>query len=284
MLTTIAVISRILSNSTANLFQKKSAETISSVNTNLISYLIMSLICIIPALYINWHDFSVEFWLYVIIAGILCTIGTIALIKALSLGELSTLSPINSYKTIIGLISSVFLLGELPTFKEFICILMIIWGSYFVLDTEKEPFSVKTFFRKDIQLRLFALICSGIEASFLKKIIIMSSWEISLILWCFSGFLCSLIIYLFKKNKNNTLAELSNIKNCTVIALMLIIMQSTTNYVFTKMPVGTALALFQLSSLVSLYFGYKIFNEKNMHKKLAGTIIMILSAGIILIG
>ena len=40
----------------------------------------------------------------VLFAGLLCTLGNICLIKAINLGELSVLGPINSYKSIIGLI------------------------------------------------------------------------------------------------------------------------------------------------------------------------------------
>lgn len=284
MLTSFAVILRIISNSTANLFQKKSAEVTSPLYTNLFSYLMMSLICIIPAMFVNWGHFSIEFWGYVIIAGTLCTIGTIALIEALNIGELSVLAPINSYKSIIGIISAFVLLGEIPTIKDFVCIIFIIIGSYFVLDTKTEPFSLKTFLRKDVLLRIFALICSGTEASFLKKIILISSYKISLILWCFSGFLCSLILYIFMNEHSQKLNTGKNYVNCFVIAITLIIMQLTTNYIFTKMDVGSALALFQLSSLVSLYFGYKIFHEQNMRRKILGTVIMITSAGMILLG
>lgn len=282
MITAIAVALRILSNSTANLYQKKSAQTASPVYTNLMSYLFMSLFCIIPAMFVDWRVFPPIFWWYVIFAGTLCTVGTIALIEALRIGELSVLAPINSYKSIIGLISAIFVLGELPSIKEIFCIILIIIGSYFVLDTEKQPFSIKTYFRKDVMLRMFALLCSGTEASFLKKIIIMSSYKISLILWCFSGFICSLVIYAFSKRQR--IQNNPNIKNCLLIATMLIIMQLTTNYVFTKMAVGSALALFQLSSLVSLYYGYKVYHETNIKKKLIGVIIMIVSAGVILAG
>ena len=59
-------------------------------------------------------------------------------------------------------------------------------------------------------------------------------------------------------------------------------MQLSTNYVFSKIPVGTALALFQLSSLVSLYYGYKMYHE-HIIKKFIGTIIMISSAAILLL-
>lgn len=280
MITTLAVLGRIFSNSVANLYQKKATEKISPIKTNLLSYAIMSILCLIPACFVNWSQYPNEFWINVIIAGMLCTIGTIALIEALKIGELSVLAPINSYKSIIGLIGAFIILKEIPSAKDMLCIFGIVLGSYFVLDTNNEHFSIKTFLRKDIRLRIFALLCSGIEASFLKKIILMSSYKISLILWCFSGFICSLIIYMLNREKE--LQTKTELQTPFIIGIMLITMQLTTNYVFTKMEVGTALALFQLSSLVSLYFGYKIYKEKEIIKKLAGTIIMITSASFIL--
>lgn len=283
MLTIVAVITRIFSNSIANLFQKRAVSNVSPIVVNLYSSFLMSIICVVPAFFVNWRVYTYEFWFYVILAGMLCTVGTVALIEALKLGELSVLAPINSYKSIIGLISAMFLLKELPSVIELLCIVLIVLGSYFVLDSKEEPFSFSTFMRKDIQLRLFALVCTGIEASILKKIILMSSFKISLILWAFSGFVCSLIIFwLFRPKPENALTKL-NIKNCLIISLSLLIMQLTTNYVFSKMTVGVALSLFQLSSLVSLFFGYKVFHEKNIFRKLFGTLIMIISAIVILL-
>lgn len=278
----LIVLVRIFSNSLANLFQKKSTQTISSISVNLYSYLIMSLICFIPALKVDWLGFSSEFWLYVLLAGMLCTIGTISLIEALKIGELSELAPINSYKSIIGLLSAFVLLHEMPSLTEFIAIILIVIGSYFVLDNNVLRFSFKTFLRKDIRLRIFALVCTGIEASILKKIILMSNYKISLILWSFSGFICSLLCSFILKNKSLKL-ELKDFPNITYIAVMLLIMQLSTNYVFSKMDVGISLALFQLSSLVALYFGYKVFEEKNILKKLVGTVIMIIGSSLIIL-
>ena len=48
------------------------------------------------------------------------------------------------------------------------------------------------------------------------------------------------------------------------------------------MEVGTALALFQLSSIVNLFLGYKIFKEGNIIRKLIGTLVMISGAVLIL--
>lgn len=282
MLVYVLVLIRIISNSIANLFQKQATQVIPAVVVNLYSYLIMSLICILPALRVDWLQFSYDFWLYVFVAGALCTIGTISLIEALKIGELSELAPINSYKSIIGLLSAFVLLNEIPSVVEFIAIILIVIGSYFVLDNNAVRFSLKTFMRKDIRLRFFALFCTGIEASLLKKIIVMSNFKISLILWSFSGFICSLMCCLLFKNKvykvdNKVFLRISG------IAVMLLLMQLSTNYVFSKMDVGVSLALFQLSSLVALYFGYKVFKEQNIIKKLVGTIIMILGSSLIIL-
>lgn len=283
MLVYLLVIVRIFSNSLANLYQKKATELVSAPVVNLYSYFIMSLICLVPAMYVNWLQFSPIFWLYVVLAGGLCTVGTISLIEALKIGELSELAPINSYKSIIGLISAFILLGEIPTLKEFFAVVLIVAGSYFVLDNNSMRFSFKTFLRRDIRLRIFALLCTGVEASLLKKIILMSNFKISLILWSFSGLICSLFCVLFLKKRVVTICQNSLI-NIVNIAILLLIMQLTTNYIFSKMDVGISLALFQLSSLVALYFGYKVFREQNITKKLIGTVIMLVGSTLIILG
>lgn len=281
MLTYFVVAIRIFSNAVANLFQKKAVETTPSLTVNLYSYLIMSIICLVPAMFVDWSRFSIEFWGYVILAGLLCTIGTVALIEALKIGEISQLAPINSYKAVIGLLSAFVLLHEVPTVKEFICIVLIVIGSYFVLEDGKTKFSLKTFWRKDIRLRFFALFCTGIEASILKKIIIMSDYKISLILWSFSGLLCSFLCCLIKPPESKQKPKVSNV---FMIAIMLLIMQLSTNYVFSRLDVGISLALFQLSSLVALYFGYKVFQEHNIIKKFVGTVIMLVGSTFIILG
>jgi hypothetical protein len=49
------------------------------------------------------------------------------------------------------------------------------------------------------------------------------------------------------------------------------------------MPVGYALSLFQLSAIVSVLLGYRIFREKEIRKKRIGSIIMIAGSCIIIL-
>ncbi|MCQ2788821.1 MAG: DMT family transporter [bacterium] len=273
---------RIFSNPIANTFQKKLACKYSSLLINFYTYLFMSILCIVPASKINWSNFSFEFWSYVFIAGALCTLGTVCLIKALKNGELSILGPINSYKCVIGLISSFVLLKEIPTIYGFLGLIFIIAGSRINFDTTEEGFSIALFKRQDIQLRFVALILTGIEAAFLKKIIIMSSVQISFILWAFAGFIFSALFILLAKDKFK-IVEKKDFKWIFVITICLTIMQYSTNIVFKYLDVGLSLALFQLSSLIAIFLGYKYFNEKDMFKKTIGTIIMLIGAALIFI-
>ena len=281
MIVYFIVAIRIFSNSLANVFQKKASDSFSPMLVNLYSYFLMSIFCIFSATHINWLSFQPSFWVYVLIAGLLCTIGTIALIEALRIGELSELAPINSYKSIIGLLSAFILLKEIPTIKEIFAIMFIVFGSYILLNNDNLKFGLKIFLRKDIRLRFLALFCTGVEASILKKIIILSNFKTSLILWSFSGFLCSLFCYFLRKEKL-ILPNVAQGKNIFIIALSLLIMQLSTNYVFSKINVGISLALFQLSSVTALFFGYKIFQERHIVRKFIATIIMLLGSTIII--
>lgn len=230
----------------------------------------------------NWGSYGFNFWNYVILAGFLCTLGTVCLIKALQYGELSVLGPINSYKCLVGLLFGFVILGEIPSIKAILGVLLIICGSWFIFDTVKEGFSFKLFKRKDIILRFCALFLTGAEAAVLKKIILISSSEECFIFWCFSGFIFSLILVLLLKKKFQPLFK-KDIFAIFIIAVCLGLMQFSTNIVFEKLNVGLSLALFQLSSIVAIIFGYKVFKESNIIKKLIGSVIMIVGSCLILL-
>ncbi len=276
------IILRILSNPIANVFQKKLSCNNSSLTINLYSYLFLSIISLPLLKGVTFSNYNISFWLTVFIAGLLCSLGTLCSIKAVSIGELSVMGPINSYKCVIGFLASLFLLKEIPSILGFIGMALIVWGSKFMFEDYNEGFSIKLFKRKDIQYRLLALLLTGTEAAMLKKIIILSSVKICFILWCLVGLFWTIIFICitrkkYKLNANKELAE------CVLIAICLGIMQYSTNYVFKYVNVGCALALFQLSSVVTVVFGYKIFHEQNLIKKLIGSAIMILGSCCILI-
>ena len=278
----VFLIIRIVSNPIANVFQKKLAVENSSLTINFYTYTLLSLCCLPFINLVFNQSYSLYFWFIVFMCGFLCTLGILCIIKAINIGELSVVGPINSYKSIVGLVASLLLLREIPSLFGLFGIFLIICGSKFIFVSSKEGFSFKLFKRKDIQYRLIALILTGIEAAFLKQIIIMSSVEAGFILWCFMGAFWSFIFLLFTK-KNFALAKKSNYFSVIFIALCLGLMQYSTNFVFEKMNVAYALALFQLSSLVTVFLGYEVFKEKNFKEKIIGTCIMIIGSCFIIL-
>lgn len=280
--TTIAIILRIFSNPVANMYEKKVSTNGSSLYTSFYSYLIMGLCCVPFAFRFDWASAPFDFWKYAIIAGALCATGRACMVKALQLGELSILGPINSYKSVVGLIIGIFLLAEIPSLYGLLGMVLIIWGSWFVFDTQAEGFSLKLFKRKDILLRFAALILTGIEAVLLKKVILLSSVSMSFMMWAWTGTFFTFLIIILTRKKFTPITK-PQIPQYLIICSGLAIMQLSTNFVFQNMKVGYALALFQLSTIVNLLFGVKFFHEGHFAKKLLGTIIMTIGSIVIIL-
>ena len=278
LLNIIAILFRIFSNSFSNVFQKKltkSGEAATCINC--INYILMSLISIPLLLLVNFSLITPEFWLYAIAGGITGAIGNCFMVLALKQGELSVLGPINSYKAIVGMIFGIFLLHEYPNIYGLLGIGLIIIGSYFILE------SPKALLRKDIQYRIYALIFTAIESVFIKKVIILSSIASSFIISSFLGAIFSYLIMRILENEKLHIPTKKNSIMYISTTLCFAIMTFTTAYVFKYMNVGYALSLFQLSIILNVILGYKLFNEKKLIKKLLGSLIILIGSAAILI-
>ena len=267
-----AVFARIVSNSYINVFQKiLTKEGSKSSVVNFYTYLGISVLSLLLIPFVNIrlsYDLVINF----VIMGLLGALGNYYIIKALSIGELSSLAPINSYKPIVALIIAFLYLKEIPSLLSLIGILLIITGTYIL--NQKGDYNSKAVF-----YRVLALIFSGSEAVFIKKIILLTNIPTSFALWAISGLIFSFVFVLISKHE----LKLPKIKPLGLLILSVIIMQYSTNYVFSKMNVSYALALFQLSTLFSVFLGVNIFHEKVPIRKIIASIIMILGAVIIIL-
>lgn len=278
---------RILANPVANVFQKNlTANEQHPLLVNFLTYLGLSILCLPFAFIVPWAALLPDFWHYSILGGIAGAMGNGFLVKALQKGDLSVLGPINAYKSVVGIIVGIFLLGELPNVWGLVGTALIIWGSYFVLGTTDEKFSWALLKRKEIQYRIWALILTAIEAVFIKRVILASDVTMAFLSWCWFGALFSFL--LLPLYKINLTAYIKRIKGRHLIHYGFLIlcigaMQLSTNYVLDHMPVGYALALFQLSAVVSVWLGYRFFKEKDLAKKLLGATIMIIGSVLIIL-
>lgn len=271
-LTLAGILIRIFSNSYLNVFQKiLTTRGEKSSVINFYTYLGLSLAGVLFL-----HQVSLNILPLVLIMGFLGALGNFFIIKALSIGELSTLAPINSYKPVVALIFRIIFLHEIPTISALLALVLIITGTYFVLGgwgKSKNRNIIAIFYR------ILALICSGTEAVFIKKIILITGTTNCFILWALSGLLFSSIIVAFSRHK----PVIKEYKYQFLLILAVGIMQYSTNFVFARMNVSYALALFQLSTLLSVFLGVNMFHEAGLKKKIAGSIIMILGAVILIL-
>ena len=287
VLTAIAVSVRILSNPLANVFQKQlTAKGNHPLLINFLTYLLLSVVCIFIAIPVQWKNLGMQFWLYSILGGIAGALGNGFLVKALQKGDLSVLGPINSYKSIVGIIVGIFLLREIPNLWGVMGIALIVYGSYFVLDTTEEKFSAALLKKDEIQYRIWAMILTAIEAVFIKKIILASSSTIAFISWCCFGAVFSfLFLFVYRLNLLTEIrkVELASFSRYMFLIVCIGLMQFTTNYTFAHIPVGYALSLFQLSTIVSVILGHRLFEEQDIRKKLVGSAIMIAGSIVIIL-
>lgn len=285
LLTPLAVLLRILSNSAGNVFQKQlTTKTNHPLIVNFITYLMLTVACIFIGFFIDWQALTGQFWFYSILGGMVGALGNGFLVKALQKGDLSVLGPINAYKSVIGIIFGIFLLGEIPNIWGILGIVLIIYGSYFVLDTTAERFSLALFRKNEIQFRIWAMVLTAIEAVFVKKVILASSTTIAFISWCGFGAVFSFfLLFIYQLDIKTEIGKINNSDFRKYLGLIVCMgtMQFSTNYVFDHMQVGYALSFFQLSIIVSVILGYRVFREVDIRKKLIGSMIMV--AGSILI-
>jgi len=287
ILISVAVLLRIFSNPLGNVFQKQlTTKGIHPLLVNFLTYFLLSIVCLFIALLIHWPALPQQFWIYSILGGIAGASGNGFLIKALQYGELSILGPINSYKSVVGIIGGIILLGEIPNLWGILGISLIILGSYFVLDTTEERFSLALLKESEIQYRIWAMILTAIEAVFVKKVILASSTTIAFMGWCWFGSVFSfvlLFVYRLDINKEAKKIETSYFGKFFFLIVCIGIMQFTTNFTFKHLAVGYALSLFQLSTIVSVLFGYRFFKELDINKKLIGSGIMIIGSIVIIL-
>lgn len=283
----MAIFLRIFSSALGYVYQKNLTDKgVHPLVITLLTYVLLSFVCI--PLLINTSESHIDktCWLYAVLMGACGAVGNSFFVKAVKDGELSILGPINSYKVIIGLILGIIFLHEIPDIIGILGIILICAGSFFLLETTDEKFTLKLLKNKSIQYRFISLLFCSIEAILIKKVIILSSeWE-AYILWCFFGAIFTAIFCMIEKI--DFLKESSKFKKKHTINIIntvvcVGIMQFSTNYIFAKMNVAYALSLFQLSSIICILLGYKFFQERHILKRLAGSTIMIAGAVMIIL-
>jgi drug/metabolite transporter (DMT)-like permease len=295
LLTVLLVGARILANPVSNVFQKQLTRrsfhpvVIIGATHALLSLAVLPVLPVVP----GTSDFLAQsaFWWNLIFCAVLAVASNGLLVEALRTSDLSVLGPINAYKALISLGLGVFWLGEKPTAIGLLGMGLILAGSYGVMDRAPEQSRRRAwtdFLReRGVQLRFAALVLSATEAVFLKRAILVSTPLAAFVWWCLLGFLVSAMLVPILA-RGRVVRELGFLRRdggvFGALAATTGLMQLTTLLTFGRLPVGYSLALFQLSTLVSVGLGYHYFQEKNFRRRLLGAGVMVAGAALIALG
>jgi drug/metabolite transporter (DMT)-like permease len=288
MLTTLFVITRIISNPLSNVFQKKLAgqQSTGPIFIIFITHALLSLAAFPALLAMHPLQLSSQFWFNILLCAVLAFAGNSLIVMALRDTDLSILGPINAYKSVISVGLGIVLLGEYPGLSGIAGILMILLGSYYILDKgTRQAGAITISINRGILLRLLALVFSATEAIFLKKALLFSSPMITFLAWCVLGVpIGGLgVLLLDRGSLSSGLTILRHTPRLFLqLALTTGLMQLSTLYTFGALQVGYSLALFQVSTLLTVLFGYQFFQEKNIARRLFGAGIMVLGAILII--
>jgi len=177
MLTAFFVAARIVSNPISNALQKRLAQR--QANPIFIIAVTHALLTL-AVLPVAWRSGAGQlggaFWGNIALCATLAVASNVLLVFALRTSDLSVLGPLNAYKSVVSLALGVFLIGELPAAMGMAGVLLIVAGSYFVVDRDagkSRHGAVAQFLgERGVQLRLAALCLSATEAVFLTKAIL----------------------------------------------------------------------------------------------------------------
>ncbi|MEI7732799.1 MAG: EamA family transporter [Verrucomicrobiota bacterium] len=289
MLTALFVFARIVANPVSNVFQKQLAQRAANpVFIIGVTHALLTLM-VLPFMGGMWAvKLGSAFWTNMAICAVLAVVGNVLLVYALRSTDLSVLGPINAYKAVLSLGLGVFLIGEIPTAFGLVGVLLILAGSYCVVDRAPDQprgdAFVQFFRERGVQLRFAALVFSATEAVFLKRAVLHSSPVITFCFWSILGLpvATAAIVVLLSGEVGQEIRRLrQHWRTYVWLAMTTGLMQLTTLLTFGKLQVGYSLALFQLSSLISVFLGYRYFRERNIRRRLVGAVIMVAGAALI---
>jgi drug/metabolite transporter (DMT)-like permease len=291
MLLSLAIAGRIVANPVSNVFQKvltrRAADPLFVI---CVTHGVMSVVCLPLAVYCL-PVLREGFWSNMAAVAVLTVAGNALLVQAVKRTDLSVLGPVNAYKAVVSVFLAMVLLREFPGAVGVAGMALIVAGSYFVVDKNvSEPGEnvfVRFFRDRGVQYRFGALFLSATEAVFLKKALLASSPLATFAFWAVLGFGASIpavAALIGSRVEQDLRGAWRSAGTYAWLAVTTGVMQFCTIWTFGGFQVGYALALFQTSTLLSVFLGYKVFNEGNIVERLVGSVVMIAGAMLIIFG
>ena len=278
----LIVLGRLLSSSFANVFQKKLAHFgLHPFFIVMVSYLVLSLICLPLLGFINTTSLSQTFWINIFFAALLDMAGTLFLVMSLSKTDLSIFGPLNAYKVVISMFLAMIFIGEVPSLQGFIGIAIIVLGSFLLFpktNTSNHSNILNLLTNRGVQYRFLSILLFSIGTLPLKNAVVAGDALSTTVFWCLIGFPFAIIahkVFIRSAIQHDIEQSKRHLNYFVYLGILIFLMQYMTMMVFSQLLVAYSLALFQLAMVLQVFLGYKIFKEKDVLRRLGACAVMI---------
>ncbi|MBI2656312.1 EamA family transporter [Candidatus Woesearchaeota archaeon] len=231
-------------------------------------------------LYLNYpNKINANVYWVAILSAILLVYTTYLLFKAAIISDLSISMPMLSLTPLFLILTSYFMLDELPTMHGFFGIFLIVVGAYTIhlKDYKKgfiEPFKSLIRNKGSFYVVIVAFLWS-ISAN-LSKMGILYSNPIFFVFLVYL-FISIIMVPLISFNLKEKMKEIkSNFNMLVFLGFSSAFMVAASAYAMLVAIVPYVISLKRGSVIFSIFFGYFFFNEKDIKNALIGTIIMII--------
>jgi len=225
-----------------------------------------------------------RFYFAVFASALINVIAAILYLKALKTTDLSLAIPMISFTPVFMIVTSFFILGELPTPIGMVGIFFVVIGAY-VLHSKAGPGHIAEPFRemfrkKGIVYMLIVSLLFSFAGNFDKMAILDSSPVFAAsILFLVIG-VTFLGIALAKRLDVRT-AYRNNLHKFLLVGIVISLVAITMNTAFKMQIVPYAVSLKRVSILFSVVYGGVLFKEKDILRRGIAALIMV--AGVVLI-
>ena len=213
--------------------------------------------------------------------------GTLLLVMSLSKTDLSVFGPLNAYKVVFSTFLALLFLGEVPNFQGFSGIAIILAGSVLLFPTKvpgKNRF-LSLLGQRGVQLRFLSILLFSIGTLPLKNAVITGGPLATTVFWCLIGLpLAALLYLLFSRQSIQTdwRQSHSKLRDFLWLGALIFAMQYCTMLLFEGLLIAYALALFQLSMVLQVFLGSRIFHEGYLFRRLGACGVMIVGCLLVL--
>jgi drug/metabolite transporter (DMT)-like permease len=139
--------------------------------------------------------------------------------------------------------------------------------------------------QRGVQLRFLSILLFSVGTLPLKNAVIAGGPLATTVFWCLIGLPLATLIYLLfsgQSLKSDWQQSHSRLRDFLWLGSLIFAMQYCTMLLFENLLIAYALALFQLSMVLQVFLGYRIFHEGHLYRRLAACGVMIVGCLLVL--